>query len=254
MPGEDGFVEVAHVGQAEDVHPVQVLLEDVEHLVLSDEVVEPRGVVVRRYAQQDAVIVLDDVKHLDVSRAWHEAAVVVVHRVAQSVVDRIEAARGGEQLDFVIHPAVVEELHGFARAAFDAAEWHVGIDQLAHPCADARHVVLGHRFADVQMAVVAARHGVLELDAAHGIEVGDGFAQDEAQRADVGAHGRHVAHVEVFDVLVLVEPEVEAFGHVVHPRAHQTVGHVEAKLAGRSEQCRARLYGCCLTCILAINL
>ena len=89
-------VEVSHVAQSHDVSPVEVFLEDIEHLVLPHYVFKHVGIGLARDAQKQTVVVLHNVEQLDKPSARHEVSVVVVHGVAQRVIIGIERAAGLE--------------------------------------------------------------------------------------------------------------------------------------------------------------
>ena len=59
-----GRVKHAHGAHAQDVLPAVVLLKDVEHLVLSHHLAQHGGVLWRRYAQQQAIIVRLEAKEV----------------------------------------------------------------------------------------------------------------------------------------------------------------------------------------------
>ena len=77
-----GQVEVAHVAQAHDVVPMQVFLEDVQHLFLLYHFVQYQRILFIGDAEQEAIVILHEVKEINEAGAGQEVAVVVIYRVS----------------------------------------------------------------------------------------------------------------------------------------------------------------------------
>ena len=89
----DGFVQVANGAHAQDVLPAVVLLEDAKHLVLHHNLTQFLGMLYRRNAQQQTIIVFLQAKEIDLRGASEQGAIEIV----VILVDIIE--RGIERAD-----------------------------------------------------------------------------------------------------------------------------------------------------------
>ena len=227
MPFLAGVVEVAHRAQSHDVLPAMVLAEYFEHLLLVHHLGQLLGVLARRDAQEQSVVIFHHVEHLQSPRGREQRTVEIVHRVVQPVVVCVDGARALEQPHLALHSRLSEHLDGVLRGALYATEGDVGRHNLLHPPPDGRHVAFLQRPPDAQVAIVAARHGRVDADFAPREQVVHGLHQHEEKRTGVGAHTRRGSDVEKLHVLVIIETVVQAFHLVVHLGAHRPVGHLQ---------------------------
>ena len=79
----------------------------------------------------------------------------------------------------------LKHLDGFLRRRLIAADGYFGVNNLLHAAADESGILQRHGMADVEIDVVAVRHGNVYRHLALLIEVVDGLAQYEEQRAGV---------------------------------------------------------------------
>ena len=81
--------------------------------------------------------------------------------------------------------------------------------------------------SDAQVAEVALGHGVLHVELALGEKLAYRLVENEAERTDISAHTRRVAHIEKLHVLVVVDPEIESFRAVIDLGADHLIRKIE---------------------------
>ena len=232
-----GAVEVAHVAQSHDVVPAQVFLKYIQHLLLLYHLVQFIGILFVGDAQQQAVVIFHEVEQIDKSGAGQEVAVVVVYSAVQRVIEGVERSRGFQQFHLVVHAPFAEHAHGFGGVAFGAVEGDVLCDDFLHALFDGSHVFQFDGAADAQIAEVTFRHRMLYVEFSLGKEFADSLVEDETERTDVSAHARWVAHVEKFDVFVVIDSEIESFGTVVDLGAYHLIGKIKIKSIINIQKC-----------------
>ena len=86
----DTFVQVANGAHAQDVLPAVVLLEDAKHLVLHHNLAQLVGVLARRDAQQQSVIVFLQSEEIDLFRIGEDGTIEIVVVFADVVEGGVE--------------------------------------------------------------------------------------------------------------------------------------------------------------------
>ena len=139
------LIQVAHVAQVHDVLPLVVLLEDAEHLVLTDEGSELRGVFTRRYAQQQTVEVVFQSEQVYLRRVGQQCPIVVVLVTVNVVVGGKEASCTLQQLHLRQRPGLLEHADGFFRRCLVTVDGYGSINDVLHLLSQSGGIVRGHR-------------------------------------------------------------------------------------------------------------
>ena len=107
-----------------------------------------------------------------------------------------------------------------------SADGHAGVDNLPHAPADAVDVGRGDGMVELQVHVVAVRHGDVDDHLGAAVQIMDSLAEHEEKRAGVVAQARARPHVEEFHRLVPVQTIVHALHLVVHLGTDGAVRHI----------------------------
>ena len=151
MAVEAGAVDVAHVREAHNVVPAEILGKHLERLGMGHEGRQPRGVVTVGDAEQQAVLIRLEPPDGEVAGGGQQTAVVVVDSVAQRVVVDVHLPAGLEEAHLVVETPLAEQPHSLVSLHLLAAEGDVLVDNLLHPPAQGSD--LG--FQTVSLTVVA---------------------------------------------------------------------------------------------------
>ena len=232
VPLKDGIIDIAHRVQAHDDVPAEVLLEHLIGLGLVHEGGEDGRVFPVRHPQQDAVVVGLDAPDGQIAGGGDELAVVIVRSIVEGVIVGIGLAARFQEFDLVVVAGFLEFLDGAFGLDVEAVEGEVLVHEFPHPGFQKLEVVAGEVRAVglPQVAEVAAGDGVLHVQLAVREHVQGRLVHQEAQGTEVNPPSAGVPHVQEFDVLVLVNLELEALGNVVHLRGNDRVGTVELEI------------------------
>ena len=201
--------------QAEDVLPAMVLLEDAEHLVLMDHLVELAGMLTRGDAQQQAVEILLQAEEVELRGVGEHGTVVVVLIAVNLVVGGVEAPDATEKFHLRQGAALGEHLDGLFGGGLIAMDGQGCGDNLLHTAAQAPDVVEGHGVVELQVDKVAVGDGDVNPHAAVGVEVVGSLAEHEEEGAGVGALTAGGGHVEELHLLGAEDAVVHTLNLVV---------------------------------------
>ena len=209
-----------------------------------------------RDPEQHAVVVEADVPDGQVSGRRDEFPIEIVRGIPEGVIVRIGFPAGLQQADLVLVPALPEGLDSLLGMDVIAVEGDVFLDDDLHPFLEKHDILRSDRrpVGLPEVAEIAVRDGVLHEDTALRKDVRRGFAEQETERAAVGPHAAGLAHVDEFDVLVLVDPEFQALGNVIDLGGDNRVRLVERKLAEHLQEAGAFLEPFGRARVLAVDL
>ena len=256
LTGLAGVVDVSDGVEAHDDVPPQVLGEHPVGLGLVHEGGEPGRIVPVRDPEQHAVVVEADVPDGQVSGRRDEFPIEIIRGIPEGVIVRIGLPAGLQQADLVLVPALPEGLDSLLGMDIIAVEGDVFLDDNLHPLLEERDVLRSdrHPVSLSEVAEKAVRDGVFHEDTALREDVRRGFAEQETERAAVGPHAAGLAHVDEFNVLVLVDPEFQALGNVIDLGGDNRVRLVERKLAEHLQEAGAFLEPFGRARVLAVDL
>ena len=226
-PGIHHLVEVSHGADAHDALPPMVLLEDLEHLFLMDELGQHARRLQVGDAQQQAVVERLQPEEIELRGVGEQGSVVIIHVVVYPIISGVDGADAAQQLHFGLVALVLEHAYGLLGGYLVAGDGHAGVDNLLHAPPDAVHVGLFHAAAYLQIHVVSVAHRDVDVDPALGVEVVHGLAEHEEERARIVARARPGGHVEKLHVLVVVEPIVHSLHLIIDFGADGAVVHFE---------------------------
>ena len=237
------LVHGAHVLQTHNHIPSHVFGKHAKGFGHRLYLVELRRVFAIGYAQQQAAVIFLEAEHGEIARRWHQRTVVIVDGAVEHIVVAIGLTAGFKQPHLVGEALTAEYCNGIFGDSFAAVERHVGIHNLAHSACYAGHIVgLGCAavgFAEV--AEIAARNGVLHIQAAVRENVLARLVEHKAQRTNVGAHASPCAYVQELHVAALINPELKPLRRVVHSCRHRRVRKIEFRKSFEHVQQRCAL-------------
>ena len=231
-----------------------MLLEYLEQLVLLEELAQLRRVVHRRYAQQQPVKILLQPEQVQVGRVCEHRAVVIVVIPVNLVVRGVQAPGAFEQLDLRLRAQLAEYLDGLFRCALVAVDGQRHVNYFLHARPQAVYVVVSDVPPDVQVAVVAVRHGYVYIHFPVGIKVVNSLAEHEKEAPDVCPPPRCALKREELDVLAVVNAVMHPLNSVVHLGAHRAIVHFEPKFIIYLRKCASDANVFCFFIIFATDL
>ena len=105
---------------------------------------------------------------------------------------------------------------------------NVSINNLLHPRPQPRGIFCCHLTANLQVAVIAVRHGNIDDNRPRREEVADGFTQYKEQSARVGAMTCGGCQVEILHLLWPIQAIVHGLFLVVHLHPYGPVFHLHS--------------------------
>ena len=226
LPRLHGGVELAHGAESQDVLPAMVLLEDFEHLVLAGHLAQRMRVLHRRDTQQESVVIFLQPVEIELAGVGHQRAIEIVHIAVEVVVRGVERAQRLQQFHLRVGTQRTEQLDGLVRRRLVAAYGQGGVNDLLHALAQVVNVLLHDGPTDLQVAVIAVRHGDVDDHRAVGVKVAHGLAEHEEQGACIGTRTSRRVHTQKLDVLRMIQTEAHALHLVVHLGRYGAARHI----------------------------
>ena len=229
MPFQDGLIHVARIREVHDDVPPRFLGKHLirlrhVHLLGQHHRVVPVG-----HTQQHTVVIGFQRPHLQIARRRHERSVVVVNGVAQHVVVAINLPTCLQQLHLVGKPTFGKHADGLFVGGFIPSEGHIHVHNLLHPRCNTLHIALLELFARplLEVAVVAARDGVLHKQLRTREQVLRSLVEQEAERAHISAMARAFTRIHKLDVAILEQTKLQPLRGVVHFSRHHGVRQLD---------------------------
>ena len=122
MPLVTRHVELSDGGDAEDVLPVVLLAEDLEHLRLVGHRHQVVGILGVGQAEQKSVAIGHKIKQDELTRFDEQRPVEIVGGVAERIVSGVKRTATLKQAGLALQTISAEAGHGFVRGTRDAME------------------------------------------------------------------------------------------------------------------------------------
>ena len=219
-----------------------VLLEYLEHLVLSHHLAQLRGVVRLRYSEQQSVEIRFQSEEVDLFRAGEHTAVIIVLIAVDIIESRIELSQSLHQFHLRPRFRFPEHFDGLGSFHLVAVDGHIGSNNFLHAVADSVHlsqrqflVRAFFRFNEVD--IVALRHRDIDVYRAVRNHLVCSLVQYKEQRSRIGAVCRTIVHIQEFHLFRIIHPIVHAFHLIIHSCIDRTILHLEPSLRKNFRKC-----------------
>jgi len=219
-----------------------MLLEDVEHLVLTHQCSELRRVLARGYAQQQTVVVLLYTEECELRRVDEHRAVEVVDEALYIIICSVELTRSAQQHRLRLIAEPLKEAYRLVGRYLVATYLQTAVDETLHLAAYLVYVSRGNGATQAQVAVVAVAHWNVDDDVALRKQLVHRLAEYEEERACIGADARRRRYVQILNVLRVVHTIMQSFDLVVYLCAHRRVRHLHIKLRKNVRKCTSCCY------------
>ena len=181
------------------------------------------------YLQKQSIVILHKIKKVKITGTGQQATIIIVKSIAQRIIIGIEIPRSFQQAHLVHHPFLTEQLHHFGGMLLKSFEWQVLGNDFLHTLLHAHHIIQTDCPVELQAAIISFRHRMFQYDTTIRIEVFHSLTQNEAQGAHIGSHPRRTSDVLKFHILVVIQPESQAFHLVVDLCTDRSIGQIKPK-------------------------